>query len=130
MFVRKKPNKSGSISIQIIDKSTGGYRIIETVGSSKDPKTIEALYQKALRRITHYSHQPTFAFLSSNDEAILHFAKNLHNDNITSVGGELVFGSLFDAMGFGAIDDRMFRNLVLSRIIYQGSKLKKQQSAK
>lgn len=32
MFVRKKHNKSGSVSIQIVDKSNGCYRVVETVG--------------------------------------------------------------------------------------------------
>lgn len=40
MFVRKKPNKSGSVSVQIIDKSDG-YKVVKTVGCSKDPHKIE-----------------------------------------------------------------------------------------
>ena len=43
MFVRKKLNNSGSISVQIIDKSTGKYRLIKTIGSSNDPTVIEKL---------------------------------------------------------------------------------------
>ncbi len=35
VFVRKKKNKSGSVSVQIIDKNAG-YRAVETIGSSKD----------------------------------------------------------------------------------------------
>ena len=33
MFVRKKNNKSGTVSIQIIDKSSGKYKIVKTVGT-------------------------------------------------------------------------------------------------
>jgi transposase len=36
----------------------------------------------------------------------------------------LIFGALFDSIGFNVIDDQLFKDLVLSRIIYQGSKLK------
>ncbi|MHB8169653.1 MAG: IS1634 family transposase, partial [Thermoleophilia bacterium] len=42
MFVRKKQNKSGSVSVQIIDKR-GGYRVFKTVGSTKDPEKVRQL---------------------------------------------------------------------------------------
>ncbi len=51
MYVRKKPNKSGVISIQIISKSGGSYELVRTVGSSSDPETIERLYFEAKREI-------------------------------------------------------------------------------
>jgi hypothetical protein len=43
VFVRKKKNKSGVISVQIIDKSTGKYRMLKTIGSSSDPIKVEKL---------------------------------------------------------------------------------------
>jgi len=45
MFVRKKKNKSGVISVQIIDKSSGNYKMIKTIGSSSDEKKIEQLVE-------------------------------------------------------------------------------------
>ena len=50
MFVRKKRNKSGTVSIQIIDK-TAGYKVIETIGSSKDAEQIANLVRKAERQV-------------------------------------------------------------------------------
>lgn len=44
MFVRKKKNPSGIVSVQIIDKSTGKYRVLKTIGSSSEEKQIEQLY--------------------------------------------------------------------------------------
>ena len=32
MFLRKKPNKSGSTSIQIISKTHGKYKVVKTIG--------------------------------------------------------------------------------------------------
>ena len=43
MFVREKKNKSGTVSIQIIDKSIGIDRVAQTVGSSSDPEEITYL---------------------------------------------------------------------------------------
>ena len=51
MFVRKKPNKSGSISVQIISKENGKYKVVETIGCSKDKDEIERLYQKGKERL-------------------------------------------------------------------------------
>ncbi len=38
MYIRKKKNKSGVVSIQIIDKSTGAYRVLQTIGSATEPE--------------------------------------------------------------------------------------------
>ncbi|MFH0769913.1 MAG: hypothetical protein V1926_00890 [Candidatus Peregrinibacteria bacterium] len=42
MFVRKKRNASGSVSVQIIDK-TKGYKVVQTVGSATHPDEIARL---------------------------------------------------------------------------------------
>lgn len=40
MFVRKKPNKSGSISVQVLVKSFGNYKVVKTLDSSEEPQEI------------------------------------------------------------------------------------------
>ncbi len=49
--VRKKKNLSGSYSIHIIDRTNRGYKVVESLGSSKNLDEVETLYQKALDRI-------------------------------------------------------------------------------
>jgi hypothetical protein len=39
------------------------------------------------------------------------------------MGPEIVFGSLFDEIGFNKIEDELFRHLVITRLVYPGSKL-------
>ena len=124
MFVRKKKNLSGSVSIQILEKVGRKNKLIKTVGSSKDKDEIDKLYNEAYELIYTLQNQSTFNFYSSKDETILDFTKQLSNSNIKSVGARLVFGRLFDSMGFDAVKDQLFKDLVMSRIIYQGSKLK------
>lgn len=51
MFVRKKRNNSGSISVQILEKNDRTNKLIQTVGSSKDEIEIEKLYIKAFEII-------------------------------------------------------------------------------
>lgn len=124
MFVRKKRNKSGSVSIQILQKVGRTNKLIQTVGSSKDEREIQRLFIKAKQTIPLLQKQQTFSFLEESDEAILNFTKTLSNANIKAVGAELIFGALFNHIGFNIIKDELFKDLVLSRIIYQGSKLK------
>lgn len=64
MFVRKKNNKSGSVSIQIIDKSNGKYKVLKTVGSSSNEDEIEKLYEEAYKTIPALEKQKTFNFLT------------------------------------------------------------------
>jgi hypothetical protein len=37
MFYRLKKNKSGSISVQVIEKLDGKNKVIQTIGSSNQP---------------------------------------------------------------------------------------------
>ena len=46
MFVRRKVNKSGSVSIQVIDKSFG-YKVIKTIGSATKADEIKFLIARA-----------------------------------------------------------------------------------
>ena len=40
MFIRQRKNPSGSISIQIIDKSNSKYKVVETIACAKTSKDI------------------------------------------------------------------------------------------
>jgi hypothetical protein len=54
MFIRENKNRSGSISIQIVSKSKGVYKVVKTVGCATDVRTLEKLKiqaQKTNRRV-------------------------------------------------------------------------------
>lgn len=125
MFVRKKQNKSGSVSVQIIDKSRG-YRVVETVGSSYDPDEVERLIQKGRMMLydNHGAQRKLFPIKTREDYAIETFLKELKNVQIHTVGPELIFGALFDRMGFNMIKDDLFRHITIARLAYPASKLK------
>jgi hypothetical protein len=120
MFVRKKNNKSGLVSIQIIDKSSGKYKVLKTIGSSKEPLAIEKLAEQGQEWIDNYLGILEFDF--DNIEATEQFIGNI--EQITIAGTELLLGRIFDEIGFNKIEEKLFRELVLSRIIYPVSKLK------
>jgi len=123
MFVRKKKNPSGLVSIQIIDKSSGKYKVIKTVGSSTDPGRVEELYRQAFLEIPKLTGQQHIDFNRQQEEIFVEEVVN----SITAIylkGPELLLGKLFDEVGFSAIKDDLFRHLVITRLVYPVSKLK------
>jgi len=69
MFVRKKKNISGVISVQVIDKSTGKYRVAKTIGSSSDVQTVEDLFFQGKKWI---SQQNNIGFNAIKDDILRH----------------------------------------------------------
>lgn len=117
MFVRRKKNSSGSVSVQIIKKINRTNKVIKTIGSSKDPDEINRLFQKGLYELPRLYGATLF------DEISQFEINQLGNDNIRVVGPELVFGKIFHHIGFTAINDPLFKALCISRITHPGSKL-------
>ena len=127
MFVRKKRNASGSVSIQILEKINRKNRLVQTVGSSKDENEIELLYKEALKLIPTLTNQPTLdLFPNKNEENIFDsFVKQLKNNSIVCIGPELIIGRLFNYIEFSDIvEDELLKHLVVTRLINPGSKLK------
>jgi transposase len=124
MFVRKKPNKSGSVSVQVVDKSRG-YRVVETIGSARDPEELSRLVALGEQFIRRQEKQYALFPEDQHDSAaVLDFVETLANASIRTLGPELIFGRLFDEIGFGAIPEPLFRDIVVARLAYPTSKLK------
>jgi len=123
MFVRKKKNKSGSISVQIITKSKGKYKLVKSLGSSIDPTVIFGLELKAKQEIQRMESNPSL-FVFEKDTLIESFLSEVQNAQIRTIGPELVFGKVFDFIGFNTISEPLFRHLVIARLAFPLSKLK------
>jgi len=118
MFVRKKTNRSGSTSVQIVQKIHRKNTILKTIGCSKDPEEVEKLYQIALYELPRVYGATLF------DPPTEPKISELSNDCIRIIGPELVFGAIYDRIGFDKIKDSLLRDLAISRITHPGSKLK------
>ena len=121
MFVRKKKNKSGVISIQVIDKSSGKYRLLKTIGSSCDVIEIERLFNEGAEWIKKKTGAQALDFTDYNHHTSLVLQGIEH---ISVCGPELLLGKIFDAIGFNQIKDDLFRQLVFARLCFPVSKLK------
>jgi transposase len=123
MFIRKKLNSSGSVSIQVIQKINGRNKILKTIGSATTRQKKEELVNLARQEIDQLTSQPKL-FISESDALIEHAFSLLSNASIRTVGPEVIFGKIYDSIGFGAIKESMFRHLVIARLAFPLSKLK------
>lgn len=123
MYIREKKNRSGSISIQVISKCKGRYKVLKTIGCGTERHEIEHLKSLARQEIERMEAQPSL-FPSESDELVEQAFSSLYNSSIQTVGPELIFGRIYDHIGFGAIKETLFRHLVISRLAFPLSKLK------
>lgn len=123
MFLRQLKNRSGSVSVQIISKARGKYKVLKTVGSSRSEQEIAKLICLGNQEIERLSQQSEL-FLCESDFQIEQLFTSLSNSSLRIVGPEIIFGKIYDTIGFGAIAENLFRHLVIARIAYPLSKLK------
>ena len=123
MFLRKLKNRSGSTSVQVIQKINGRYKVLKTIGCANTLQEIEKLVLLAKQEIEFLTAQPKL-FISENDTLIEQTLTGLSNTDIRTVGPEIVFGKIYDHIGFNQIGEDLFRHLVISRLAFPLSKLK------
>jgi transposase len=123
MFLRKKKNSSGSSSVQIISKARGKYQVVKTIGSASSEQELQKLLYMGRQELERLSSQPEF-FVSESDSIVEHVLDSLQNTSVRTVGPEIVFGKIFDHIGFNAIGEGLFRHLVIARLAFPLSKLK------
>lgn len=123
MFIRQKKNNTGTISVQIIDKSSGKYKVVKTIGSSSDKAVISDYVLAGKQYIQKLTGQNQLDFSLGDDT---HFYNTVYQNiqGIQLLGPELVLGKLFEEIGFNKINDDLFRHLVIAGLIYPVSKLK------
>jgi transposase len=121
MFIRKKKNPNGMYTIQVVDKSTGSFRVVKNFGVAKSLSQQQEFINQArvwIREKSGFLELDLFSeVLQAN-----HFLDGIKS--LRKEGLELVLGKLFDEIGFNKIKDPIFKQLVLYRLVYPSSKLK------
>jgi len=133
MYIREKKNKSGSISIQIISKRNGNYKVVETIGCAKNNLEKEKLLFKAKERLKEL--EPRLFYFEDEENKNNKLKIDISNDELVPIGDELIFGRMYEELGCNKIFSKikkihsknekefLFKSLVISRILYPGSKL-------
>jgi transposase len=123
MFLRKLKNRSGSTSIQIVSKERGKYRVVKTIGSCNNEQEMQKLVFLGRQEMERLSTQSKL-FVSEKDTIVEQMFEALGNASVRTVGPEIIFGRIYDSIGFNGIKEELFRHLVIARLAFPLSKLK------
>jgi len=107
--------------VQVVDKSSGRYKMLNTIGSSIEPKQVDALVAEGENWIRKKLGNLEIDFANERKVA----QQLLDNiEQVSVIGTELLLGKIFDETGFNQIQDGLFRKLVIARLCFPASKLK------
>lgn len=121
MFVRKLKHKNGKIYIQVVEKINRKYSVKKSFGSAKSESHLNNLIDQANLWIKNHKGIQEFDF---EDECSIYQQVLTSITSHKLVGIDLVLGKIFDEIGFSQIEDQLFKDLVLYRLVYPKSKLK------
>lgn len=123
VFVKKKKNRSKTISIVVAEKKKGAYKELITIGIAKDSAELESLVASGREWIAKEEErrQPRLDLFGEKREICEQEKDEVHRvlsqvSNILLNGCDLILDRIFDHVGFNAIEDEVFRKLVKARL--------------
>lgn len=113
--------------MRIMRKVHGKRKCVKVIGCSSDAEEIGMLVKRGNRWIEE--HQRGIPLFEFDDEAVAYdkVLASLRQSQLRLVGPELVYGTLFDRIGYDRVktsDNALFRALVVTRLYHPGSKLR------
>lgn len=125
MFIRRKPNKSGSFSVQVLDKRNGRNVLLRSFGSSKDEDELRVMEQEASDYIRRYGGQGVLSLDCDMEVQPEVNADHFFNRivDIRQDAPRIILGKVYDGIGFGAIKDNTLRSLAIARVCEPRSKV-------
>ena len=123
MFIRRKHNRSGTISVVVVDKSGGRFTEIHRVGVARSEEEAVALESEGRHWIKTYGGQQLIDF-EHKAETELRAAEDvlsgIKSARLTAV--QTIISKVYDSIGFNGIEDEELRHLVIGRICQPMSK--------
>lgn len=129
VFVKKKRNRSKTISVVVAEKKRGVYKELITIGIAKNANEVESLVASGRKWISKEEErrQPCLDLFGEQRKACEQEKEEVRRvlsqvDNILLNGCDLILDRIFDSVGFNAIEDEVFRKLVKARLECPASK--------
>jgi hypothetical protein len=125
MFVRKKPNRSGSTSVVVVEARNSKVCYLKNFGTSSEAKEIEELFFQGKKWMEDQLGQRDLFLEYARKVEEREVVENLLSkvENILINGTQMILNPVFDNIGFNSIDDGILRHLVVSRICHPQSKV-------
>jgi transposase len=101
----------------------GKYKVLKTIGFGRTEQEVQKLNFIGKQEIERLSFQPKL-FVSETDTIVDEIFSALSNASIKTVGPEIIFGKIYDFIGYNQIKEELFRHLVIARLAFPLSKLK------
>lgn len=122
MFVRKRRNKSGTTSVVIVDKSSGRFEELATIGVASSPEEIAELEKKARLWMDCYGGQQLLDF-----EETAKVKEEVHRtlsmvERTLQNAPQIILERVYERIGFEAIGDDILRHLAIARVCQPMSK--------
>lgn len=124
MFVRKKVNRSGTISVVVVSKAHGKFTEVKKFGVAKSEEEADELFHEAQLWLRMHGGQQELDFEDRRGKELEETARVIENmDTVLINGTQLLLGKVYDSIGFNRIPDDILRHLVIARVSYPRSKL-------
>ncbi len=125
MFIRRKPNKSGTFSVQVVDKIRGRYTLVKSFGASKSEVELSVMERRAADFISTYGGQSVIDFERqersdgrTEADSIFESISDIRQDGV-----KLILEPIYCGIGFDAIPDETLKYLAIARICQPKSKV-------
>ena len=124
MFVRKKTNRSGTISVVVVSKAHGKFTEVKKFGVAKSEEKADELFRKAQLWLRTHDGQQELDFDDRKGKEVEETERFLSNiDNVLINGTQFLLDQVYDSIGFNRIPDEILRHLVIARVSQPRSKL-------
>ena len=124
MFVRKKINRSGTISVVVVSKSHGKFTEVKKFGVAKSEAEADKLFQEAQLWLRTHDGQQELDFEDRRGKELEETVRVVENMNSVLINGtQLLLNQVYDSIGFNRIPDEILRHLVIARVSQPKSKL-------
>ena len=126
MFVRKKKNRTGTISVVVVDKNRGHFKEIKNFGVVSSDSEADVLCANAREWISTYGGQQILDFDKEHmrEREVEETSRAFSNiDAVFMNAPQLILNPIYDSIGFNRIPDEVLRHLVISRICQPQSKM-------
>lgn len=126
MYIRKRKNKTGSTSVQIIQKHQGQYKVLKHIGTAGNQTELEYLLSHAEDVKKQLDRQLNFSSACDDkkQKELQQFLSRFETPSFSKVGFFEVFGKIYDDLRIvEVISDPLLKDLVVARIANPTSKM-------